>query len=59
MSDIKKLKARIDYLEKQIKHCIDFSLGFALCNTEHMATRRDVKKAQDFLRDLLKDGDHE
>ncbi|MGN8278305.1 hypothetical protein [Pseudomonas sp. SMN5] len=28
---------------------LDFALSFALCNREHVGTRRDVKKAQRFL----------
>lgn len=43
----------VERLKGEIKHCIDFSLGFALCNSDHAGTRKGIKKAQNFLRELI------
>lgn len=37
---------------KQALTLLDFGLAFALCNTDHGGTRRDVKKAQQHLEEV-------
>lgn len=42
------------YLRSELETLHDFGLGFALCHTDHAATREAIKKEQAKLGDILK-----